>query len=401
MKGRAKRRGRSTGWSIGGLVLIGGAILGWWYLGKGEVSIDPARLVKVEQGMIARSVVATGRVEPITKVEIKSKANGIIKSLQVRVGERVRPGQILAELDKEDLAARLREAEAGLQAAESNFTAARAQLAKHEVEAEGPDLPFTRQNLERSERLHREGVLPQQSLEDARNSHELALNRQKIALAQLGVSEARIGQALAEVAQARALVDRAREELTFATIRSPIEGVVLSRDIELGSPVSSILNLGAAATLVMVLGDVREVYVRGKVDEADIGQVKIGLPSRIRVETFRDRVFQGRVTEIVPLGVNLDNVVTFEVWVSIENPGGVLLPNMTANAEIVLEERTETLLLPEAAIRYTSQRAPYVELPPQGAKGQSTSVPIELGISNGTRTEVLRGLSLGQEILMP
>ncbi|MGA1368638.1 MAG: efflux RND transporter periplasmic adaptor subunit, partial [Blastocatellia bacterium] len=196
-------------------------------------------------------------------------------------------------------------------------------------------------------------------------------------------------------------VDRAREELTFATIRSPIEGIVLSRDVELGSPVSSILNLGAAATLVMVIGDVREVYVRGKVDEADIGQVKIGLPSRIRVETFRDRTFQGKVTEIVPLGVNLDNVVTFEVWVSIENPGGLLLPNMTANAEIVLEERSRTLLLPEAAIRYTPQRSPYVELAPQRVKGSRPPVPIELGISNGTRTEVLRGLSLGQEVLLP
>ena len=399
MKGLTRRRGRAWGIAVG--LLMGIALLSWQYWGKQEAAIDPARLVKVEEGTIARSVVATGRVEPITKVEVKSKANGIIKSLQVRVGERVRPGQVLAELDQEDLAARLREAEAGLQAAESNLTAARAQLAKHQVEAEGPDIPFTRRNLERSERLHRDGVLPQQTLEDARNNHELAINRQKIAQAQLGVSEARLGQAAAEVAQARALVDRAREELTFATIRSPIEGIVLSRDVELGSPVSSILNLGAAATLVMVIGDVREVYVRGKVDEADIGQVKIGLPSRIRVETFRDRTFQGKVTEIVPLGVNLDNVVTFEVWVSIENPGGLLLPNMTANAEIVLEERSRTLLLPEAAIRYTPQRSPYVELPPQRAKGPRPPVPIELGISNGTRTEVLRGLSLGQEVLLP
>ncbi|MGA1368737.1 MAG: efflux RND transporter periplasmic adaptor subunit, partial [Blastocatellia bacterium] len=198
MKGLARRRGRAWGIAVG--LLMGIVLLSWQYCGKQEAAIDPARLVKVEEGAIARSVVATGRVEPITKVEVKSKANGIIKSLQVRVGERVRPGQVLAELDQEDLAARLREAQAGLQAAESNLTAARAQLAKHQVEAEGPDIPFTRRNLERSERLHRDGVLPQQTLEDARNNHELAVNRQKIAQAQLGVSEARQGQAAAEVA---------------------------------------------------------------------------------------------------------------------------------------------------------------------------------------------------------
>ena len=118
----------------------------------------------------------------------------------------------------------------------------------------------------------------------------------------------------------KAAVERAEEELNNATIRSPIRGIVLSRDVEIGSPVSSILNLGSSATLVMVLGDISQVYVKGKVDETDIGLVKMGQPVRIRVETFKDRSFVGRVTQISPMGVEKDNVVNFEVRASIDNP---------------------------------------------------------------------------------
>ena len=127
---------------------------------------------------------------------------------------------------------------------------------------------------------------------------------------------------------------------------------MLTRDVEIGSPVSSILNLGANATLVMTLGDIERVFVRGKVDEADIGRVRLGQPARITTETFRDRVFEGRVTQISPIGVEKDNVTTFEVEVSIDNSGKELKANMTANAEIILEEFPNSLLLPEAAVIY-------------------------------------------------
>lgn len=314
----------------------------------------------------------------------------------------MKPGQILAELDKENLAARVREAMAALMGAQSNRKAAVAMLAKNKVEAEGPEVPFTKRHFERSERLLKEGVLPQQVSDDTRNAYEQALNRQNIARAQLPVSEARVAQAEAEVevAQAQAAVDRAEEEFNYATIRSPIQGIVLSRDVEIGSPVSSILNMGAAATLVMVLGDISQVYVRGKVDEADIGVVRLGQPSRIKVETFKDKTFEGKVTQISPLGVDKDNVVTFEVKVSINNPGGELRANMTANAEIVLEEHRGVLLVPESAVIYDTQRNPSVEFPaPGGPKGREKK-PIKTGISNGTRTEVTEGLGEGEKVVL-
>ena len=137
---------------------------------------------------------------------------------------------------------------------------------------------------------------------------------------------------------------------------------MLTRDVELGSPVSSILNLGANATLVMTLGDIDEVFVRGKVDEADIGQVRLGQAARITVETFKDKKFEGRVTQISPIGAEKDNVTTFEVKVSIVNGAKQLKANMTANAEIVLEEHPDSLIIPEAAITYDAKRNPTVEM---------------------------------------
>jgi HlyD family secretion protein len=396
-----KKKSRKPLWILGALVILSGlGVTGFVVMSRPTTEIDSSRLATVERGDIARSVVATGRIEPITKVEIKSKANGIIKELKVQVGDVVAPGQTLAELDKENLAARVREAKAALIGAESNLKAAEAQLEKNKVEAEGPDVPFAKRNFDRAERLLKEGVLPQQSYDDARSSYELASNRQNVARAQLTVSEAKVSQAKAEVAQAQAAVDRAEEELNYATIRSPIGGMVLSRDVEIGSPVSSILNMGAAATLVMVLGDISQVYVRGKVDEADIGVVKLNQPSRIKVETFKDKIFDGKVTQISPLGVDKDNVVTFEVKVSINNPGNLLRANMTANAEIVLEEHKGALLVPESAVIYDNQRNALVEIPAPGQPKGRERKPVKVGVSNGSRTEVLEGLSEKQQVIL-
>ncbi|HKQ91410.1 MAG TPA: efflux RND transporter periplasmic adaptor subunit [Blastocatellia bacterium] len=396
-----KKKSRKPFWISGALIIVSGlGVTGFVVMSRPTNEIDSSRLATVERGDIARSVVATGRIEPITKVEIKSKANGIIKELKVQVGDVVAPGHTLAELDKENLAARVREAKAALIGAESNLKAAEAQLEKNKVEAEGPDVPFAKRNFDRAERLLKEGVLPQQSYDDARSSYELASNRQNVARAQLTVSEAKVSQAKAEVAQAQAAVDRAEEELNYATIRSPIGGMVLSRDVEIGSPVSSILNMGAAATLVMVLGDISQVYVRGKVDEADIGVVKLNQPSRIKVETFKDKIFDGKVTQISPLGVDKDNVVTFEVKVSINNPGNLLRANMTANAEIVLEEHKGALLVPESAVIYDNQRNASVEIPAPGQPKGRERKPVKVGVSNGSRTEVLEGLSEKQQVIL-
>jgi len=394
------RRRRLLG--ISAAIVAAGALgtYGYTVFAKPETTVDPSRVVKVERGDLARSVVATGKIEPIAKVEIKSKANGIIKDLKVDIGDSVREGQVLAELDRDNLAARLREAQAALTGAQANLKAAEAELAKNQVEAEGPQAAFARRNLERAEQLANGKLISAQALDDARGALEQAENQQRVARSQLGVSRARVAQAHATVAQAQAAADRAAEELDNATIRSPIDGVVLSRDVEVGSPVSSILNLGANATLVMVLGDMSTVYVRGRVDEADVGLVRLGQPARIRVETFKERQFEGRVTQIAPMGVEKDNVVNFEVRVSIDNASGELRANMTSNAEIVLEEHKGTLVVPEAAVLYDAARRPSVEVVSLSAPNGRERRSIATGLSNGTKTEVVKGLNQGDRVVL-
>jgi HlyD family secretion protein len=210
-----------------------------------------------------------------------------------------------------------------------------------------------------------------------------------------------VTQARARVAVAQATLERAEEDLRNATIRSPINGVVLTRDRELGDAVSSILNLGSAATLIMTLGDVSSVYVEGQVDEADVGKIHVGLPVRTTVESFRGEDFAGTVTRIAPMGRQRDNVTTFDVRVSIANPQGKLRANMTANAEIVLEDRKNTLLIPEAALVRGPDGKPFVQQRDASVKAGFRKVAVQTGISNGQRTEVLSGVSENVELVLP
>ena len=382
------------------LAVVAGAA-GFVTLKGASAEVDASRLATVELGTMVKSIVATGKVEPITKIEIKSKANGIIKVLNADVDRAVKAGDILVELDREQLSAALRGAEANLQAARASLEAAQAQLKKNVVEAEGPDEQFARRAYERAQSLFAQNLIAQSALDDAHSLVDVAENRKRAAHSQLAVSQAKVTEARAQVAQAKAAADRAAEDEANATIRAPIRGTVLSRDVEIGSPVSSILNLGANATLVMTLGDIEQVFVRGKVDEADIGRVRLNQPARIRVETFKDKVFNGRVTQISPMGVEKDNVTNFEVRVSIDNPGKELRANMTANAEIVLEEHRDALIVPEAAITYDAQKNAFVEVVASGAKSGRKKVGVKLGVGNGTKMQILNGLKQGDKVILP
>jgi HlyD family secretion protein len=255
--------------------------------------------------------------------------------------------------------------------------------------------------FERAKALFADRLVAQSALDDAQSALEVAENKQRSAKSQLVVARAKVSEAEANVAQSRAAVERAEEELRNATIRSPLRGMVLTRDVEVGSPVSSILNMGAAATLVMTVGDIERVFVRGKVDEADVGRVKLGQPARISVETFKDRRFEGKVTQISPIGVERDNVTTFEVEVSIEDPGSELKANMTATAESVLEAHPNVLIVPEAAIVYDAKKNPFVEVPDAKGDDGRRRVAVKLGVGSGTKTEILAGLNAGDRVLLP
>ena len=397
-----QRKNKRKLWLWTGLiVLVAVAALGIAVAARGNTTkFEPSQLAKADLGDIARSVVATGKVQPITKVEVKSKASGIVTRLDTDINEHVKMGQVLAQLDQQEILAQVAAQKAQLNAAESNARAAAAAIQYDKVSAEAPDLPMYKNTYERNVAMSKQGVVSQQSLEDAQQKYLFAVNTRDKAVSQISVDTSKLHQAQAQVAQSQASLKQLEEQLSYTTITSPMDGTILSRDVEIGDAVSSILVLGSTATLVMTIGDITQVYVQGKVDESDIGKVYLGQAARIKVESFKDKTFQGKVTKIAPLGVEKDNVTTFEVRVSIDNPGGELKANMTANAEILLEEHKQVLTVPEQAVLYDKDRNASVEVPDPKTKTGRRKVEIKAGISNGTKTEVLAGLKPGDTVIL-
>jgi HlyD family secretion protein len=397
-----QRKNKRKVWLWTGLiVLVAAAALGIAVAARGNTTkFEPSQLGKAELSDIARSVVATGKVQPITKVEVKSKASGIVTRLDVDINNQVKQGQVLGQLDQQEILAQVAAQKATLNAAESNARAAAAAIQYDKVSAEAPDLPMYKHTYERNLEMSKQGVVSQQSLDDAQQKYLFAVNTRDKAVSQISVDNSKLRQAEAQVAQNQASLKQLEEQLSYTTITSPMDGTILSRDVEIGDAVSSILVLGSTATLVMTIGDTTQVYVQGKVDESDIGRVYLGQAARIKVESFKEKTFLGKVTKIAPLGVEKDNVTTFEVRVSIDNPGGELKANMTANAEILLDEHKNVLTVPEQAVLYDKDRNASVEVPDPKQKNGRRKIDIKAGISNGTKTEVLAGLKSGDTVIL-
>jgi HlyD family secretion protein len=385
--------------TLGITVVILLAGIGLARMAKGS-SIDPNKLARVTRGDVAASVVATGKIQPITKVEVKSKASGIVEKLFVDINNRVTRGQQLAQLDQQEITAQVEAQRAQLASAQANVATFEADIAQDKVNAAAPDLPMYKATLDRNLEMQKEGIVSRQTLDDANRDYLAELTKRDSSKAQIGVDEAKLKQARAQVLQSQATLNQLEEQLSYTTIVAPMDGVILSRDVEIGDAVSSILVLGSTATLVMTEGDTTQVYVQGKVDEADIAHVYLGQPARIKVESFRDRPFYGKVTKIAPMGVEADNVTTFEVRVSINNPGGELKANMTANAEILLDEHKNVLQVPENAVTYDAQKNASVQVPDKSQKDGTRKVPVTVGLSNGSVTEVVSGLKEGDTVVL-
>jgi len=396
----ARKRGKAI-WIVLVLTVIGvGGFFAMKAVGKKPEKIDPEKIAKVERMDLARSVVATGKIQPVTQVEIKSKAAGIIEKLPVNVGDVVHKDQVICELDQNDLLPALRQQQAALHVAEANLRSAQADFERYKVDAAGTDLPFLKRDMDRAHTLFDNHLIAQNARDDADKNYQIAANKKESAQANLGSAQAAITRSQAALEQQQAAVAESEENLRNATILSPIDGVVLSRDSEVGTAVSSILQVGSSATPIMTIGDLNEVYVKGKVDESDVGHVYLGQPARIRIESFKDQLFPGKVTKISPMGVEKDNVTTFEVRVSISNDKHILKAQMSANAEIVLEEHKGVLAIPEGAVLYNKDKSTAVEVPAATDPTGKKKMAVTLGISNGAKTEIVKGLNEGQQVIL-
>jgi len=412
------KRTRKTRWLVGTTLLAAALVVGYFFLGNltgSKAALPEDNLVPVERSDLTLTVVATGSIVPATEVEIKSKAAGIVKRILVEEGDLVEEGRILVELDRELLEAQVRESRANLEAVSARLEEAQAEhhsalRMREKLQMDLGNLEdkvaFHRRQLERFQRLFEEQLIPhaqlderERELEDAR--FQLAGLQSELLMqdARIEAAEKAVTRVQAELSQAQAALDRADENLRYATIRSPVTAMVLKRHVEVGDAVSSILQLGSQATLILTLGDMREVYFEGRVDETDIGNVFVGQPARVRVDAYRDQSFPGQIERIAPLGEEKDNVIGFEARVSLEDPEHKLRANLTANAEIIIEERKNVLVIPESTIIYGENRAAFVELYDPTAPEQKRRVSIELGAGDGTRTEVQSGLAEGDKVV--
>ena len=299
-------RGRSL-FITGGVAAV--ALLIGWNVVNGGKDEDPYRTAAVDRGAITRVVSATGTLQPLVSANVGSTVSGPVQAVLVDFNSQVRAGQVLARLDPTPFQQRIVQAQATLAQAQAQAAVANSDYQRYVL-------------------LQQRGFASEQLMAQQRAARDTA--------------RAAVQQAQAQVAAARLDLDR-------SVIRSPIDGVVVDRQVNVGQPVASSLQ---AATLFVIAQDLSRLQANITVDEADIGDVREGQDVRFTVDAFPDREFEGRVSQVRQQGVSESGVVSYTVVVEADNPGRSLLPGMTANAEIVLEQRENALRVPNTALRF-------------------------------------------------
>ncbi|HVM95579.1 MAG TPA: efflux RND transporter periplasmic adaptor subunit [Candidatus Acidoferrales bacterium] len=321
-----------------------------------DPQIGPTATVK--RGRIERIVVASGTIEPEDLVEVRSRVSGIIQKFLVDASDHVAAGQVVAELDRETLEAAVREARAVV----------------HEAEVERD---HTELELRRRETLFLRGVESKDVLDSVRADR---------------------ARAEAHLERAGATLERLEQELAYATITAPIEGVVLSRPLNPGAAAASVASV-TGGTVLMVIADTRQMHLLGIVDENEIARVQIGMPAHIRTEAYADRQFPGTVRKIASIGERKNNVTSFQVEVTVVEGIDALRPRMSGDADIVTEVHEDVLLIPEAALIYEGDNV-QVELVEHASAPRLQRRSVHTGIANKDLVEVVDGLSEGQEVTL-
>lgn len=300
-------RGRTL-WIAGAVLVV--LVFVIWNLFKGDSNAEPYRTTPIDRGAITRVVSATGTLQPVISANVGSTVSGPVKEVLVDFNAQVHAGQVLARLDPSQFQARVIQAQATLAQAQAQLAVANADYSRYAL-----------------------------------------LNQRGFASAQL-MSQQRAARdtARAAVASAQAQVSSAQTDLSRSVITAPISGTIVDRQVNVGQSVAASLQ---APTLFIIAQDLSNLQANITVDEADIGDVREGQNVRFTVDAFPDRDFQGRVAQVRQQGASDQGVVTYTVVVTAPNPDHSLLPGMTANAEIVLEERDNVLRVPNTALRFT------------------------------------------------
>lgn len=395
------------------LVILGAVAYGvkmFFFSEKASAAAGPLVSTKVVQTTISTTISATGTLEPVDQVEVGTQVSGDIAKINVDFNSKVKKGQIIAELDKSKLKATLTQAEIAFRSAETDY--------KYKES--------TYNRVKKLSESHSASAVELETAEYNMNSAKLSVERSQ--------NE----------------VNQARLNLSYATIKSPIDGVVLKRAVEVGQTVAASMS---TPTLFVIAKDLSQMKVMAAVDEADIGQVKQGQRVTFTVDAFQNETFNGSVQEVRLNPTTTSNVVTYTVVITAENPEQKLLPGMTATCTIVTQEITDAIAIPVKALKFTPADGTPMAEPPKGMRpphpesGDSTSSdfppppgmgsgapgkfgppttfkkradgkkpsgnlvwvsidgkaaprPVKTGISDGVNIQILKGLSVGDSVVV-
>lgn len=393
------------------------AVLWAWQPWQDSTPKPQYRLGKATEGRLSAAVSASGTLGARVTVQVGSQVSGQIAELLVDFNSPVKKGQVIARLDPASFATRVAQAQADLRAAQSAVQVARDTLTMRQAELAKARIALDEsgRNLERKRALVRELFLSPAELDSAQAAYDTAREQVRLAEASVQVARAQLANAEALVAQRQALLRQAEVELAHTVIRSPVDGVVISRNVDVGQTVAASLQ---APVLFTIAQDLRQMELNIAVDEADVGRVKPGQTVRFTVDAYPGERFSGQVTQIRKAPQTVNNVVTYGVIASAANPDGKLLPGMTANARILTEEKERVLMVPNEALRFrplnpdgspvkleVRNREEGPGIPGRvwvlGTDGRPQPIALRLGVSDGKATEVLRGdIRDGTEIIL-
>ena len=352
------------------IIAIAVIVGAFFFFRSGDKKVTTYETVELKKGSINNTVTATGTIEPITKVDVGTQVSGTISHIYVDYNSVVTKGQLLAELDRKLLEAELKSEMANLKSSKSEFE-------------------YQDKNFKRLHQLHEKNLISETEYEEALYQHEKAQQAYE---------------------KAQATLVKAQSNLDYATIYSPIDGVVLSREVEEGQTVAASFE---TPTMFTIANDLRKMQVIADVDEADIGQVLEGQRVTFTVDAFPDDTFEGDVTQVRLNPTTESNVVTYEVVIDAPNPELKLKPGLTANITVYTMEKNDILLAPLKAFRFTPEtdpENPQTTLAPQTGKGEKVvwlqtaegivSKVIKVGVRDGIYTEGKEGIQEGSRLIV-
>jgi len=407
------------------IILVGGFLI-YRFIGQ-KGSNQNFRTVKVEMGEISTIVTATGTINPVITVLVGSQVSGTIKALYADFNSRVTEGQVIAQIDPAIFEAQVEQGRASVLNAQANQLNAKANLenAKANLVKAEVAVSDAKRTLDRNRPLVEKQVIAQATMDTAQANYDTAVAQTGVAKAQVESAASQVESSKAQVEQAKAALKVSETNLRYATIRSPVNGVVISRNVDVGQTVAASLQ---APTLFTIAKDLTQMQVDTNVSEADIGRIAVSQEAIFTVDAYPEKTFRGRVSEIRNAPTTIQNVVTYDVVIQVDNRDLKLKPGMTANVSVLVAHKEGILKIPNSALRFRPESAKRegegskrggTSPPKSGAtspqaeerrpskvwglspEGKAVPISVVLGITNGSFSEVLSGdLKEGVEVIV-